>query len=45
MLLFCEGFKPKNVILFLFSIIHFYLLAAKITPDVNNSLLQAVQEI
>ena len=39
MFLFFEGFQPQNVlILFLFSIKHLYLLTAKITPGVNNSL-------
>ena len=36
---FLEGLQPQNVlIMFLFSIKHSYLLTAKITQDVNNSL-------
>ena len=36
---FLEGLQPQNVlIMFLFPIKHSYLLTAKITQDVNNSL-------
>ena len=39
MLFFLEGLQSENVcILFLFSMTHSYLLTAKTTRDVNNSL-------
>ena len=38
MFLIFEGFQVQTVlILFLFSMIHFYLLTEKITTDVSNS--------
>ena len=33
---FFEGFRPQNVLIFLFSMKDSYLLIAKITPGVNN---------
>ena len=39
MFLFIQGFHPQNVlILFLFSLKYSYLLTAKITYDINDSL-------
>ena len=38
MFLFFEGFQPpSSLILFLFSMKHFYLLSVNVTPEVNNS--------
>ena len=48
MLLFLEGLQLQNVlIMFLFSMKHSHLAAAKTTQDVNNSLsfLHGIKEI
>ena len=34
-----EGLQPQNALMFLFSMIYLYLLTAKTTPEVNNSLI------
>ena len=36
---FLEGLHPQNALMFLFSMKHSYVLTAKTTPDVNNSLI------
>ena len=38
-MVFLEGLKLQNALMFLFSMIYSYLLTAKTTPEVNNSLI------
>ena len=42
---FCEGLQPQNIIIFLFSMKHLYLLRRRTTPDIILSIFYMMKKL